>query len=210
MGNIVDLTGQCFGFLEVVSMTNERKHGKVVWLCRCKCENLCKVTSNNLRNGSTVSCGCYSKKILTKSRIKHGLYKSRIYNIYICMKERCYNANATSYQNYGGRGIMVCDEWLGEKGFQNFYVWSMSNGYKDSLSIDRIDVNGNYSPQNCKWSTSIEQNNNTRRNNNITLNGETHTISEWSRIKGLSRNTIVARLRRGWSIEDSLSKFVRS
>ena len=137
------------------------------------------------------------------------MYKSRIYNIYICMKERCYNPNTKSYKDYGDRGIEVCDEWLGEDGFKNFYEWSVANGYDNSLSIDRINVNGNYEPSNCKWSTSTEQNNNTRRNNNITLNCETHTISEWSRIKGLSRNTLVARLRNGWSIEDSLNKPVK-
>ena len=209
MSGIVDLTGQHFGFLEVISMTNERKHGKVVWLCKCECENVCKVTSNNLKNGSTISCGCYNKKNLARCRTKHGLYKSRIYNIYICMKERCYNPNTKSYKDYGDRGIEVCDEWLGEDGFKNFYEWSVANGYDNSLSIDRINVNGNYEPSNCKWSTSTEQNNNTRRNNNITLNCETHTISEWSRIKGLSRNTLVARLRNGWSIEDSLNKPVK-
>lgn len=203
MSKIVDLTGQKFGHLEVLSITTERKHGKVVWLCKCDCGNFHKVISCNLKSGGTISCGCANKMKFPKINYKHGKHKSRIYNIYICMKERCYNPNATSYKDYGGRGIVVCHEWLDD--FTNFYNWAISNGYNDTLSIDRINVNGNYEPSNCKWSTSLEQNNNTRRNNYITLNGETHTVSEWSRIKGIRRCTIVARLRNGWNVDKALN-----
>lgn len=155
MSKILDLTGQKFGFLKVLSITNDRKYGKVVWLCKCECGKEHRVISCNLLNGSTISCGCKNKLNLAKANYKHGLSDSRIYNIYICMKERCYNPKSTSYENYGGRGITVCQEWLDD--FMNFYNWAMENGYSDDLSIDRIDVNGNYEPSNCRWATNYTQ-----------------------------------------------------
>ena len=207
MAKIIDLTGQRFGFLKVVSITDERKHGKVVWLCECDCGNEHKVTSHNLKNGSTISCGCKNKLNLSKANYKHGLSDSRIYNIYICMKERCYNPKATSYENYGGRGIMICERWLGENGFMNFYNWAMVNGYQDNLSIDRIDSNGNYEPSNCRWETSKRQNNNTRKNRIVHYKGEAHSVTEWSEIAGISRSTITTRLNKGLALEDVFENF---
>lgn len=206
MTKIKDLTGEKFGYLEVVSITDERKHGKVVWLCKCSCGNLTRVTSNNLQNGSTMSCGCYSKKVLAQSRVKHGMHNSRIYNIYICMKERCYNPNSKSYLEYGGRGIEICDEWLGESGFQNFCSWAFTNGYEEKLTIDRINVNGNYCSENCRWTTRKVQNNNTRRNRVIQYNGESHSVSEWVEITGINRSTLVTRLNKGLPLEDVFRK----
>lgn len=202
MSKIVDLTGKEFGFLKVLSITNERKYGKVVWLCKCECGKEHKVISGNLINGSTISCGCKNKLNLSKANYKHGLSDSRIYNIYICMKERCYNKNSTSYENYGGRGITICQEWLDD--FMNFYNWSMENGYEDGLSIDRIDSNGNYEPNNCRWETSKTQNNNTRKNRIICYEGKNNSVSEWSRITGIKRSTINARLNRGFSVGKAL------
>lgn len=207
MGKYKDLIGQKFGFLEVVSITDERKHGKVVWLCKCDCGKYVKVSSHNLKNRSTVSCGCYSKKILEQSRIKHGMYKSRIYNIYICMKERCYNTKAKSYSDYGGRGIEICDEWIGENGFQNFCSWALENGYNEKLTIDRINVNGNYCPENCRWTTHKVQNNNTRRNRIVQYNGESHSVSEWAEITGINRSTLVTRLNKGLPLDDVFKKW---
>lgn len=206
MAKIKDLTGKKFGELEVVSITDERKHGKVVWLCKCSCGNLTKVISNNLQNGSTVSCGCYSKKVLEQSRMKHGMHDSRIYNIYICMKERCYNPKSKSYSEYGGRGIKICDEWLGENGFLNFYDWAMQNGYDDNLTIDRKNVDGDYCRENCRWATHKMQNNNTRRNRIIKYQGQSHSVSEWSQITGINRNTLTARLNKGLPLEDVFKK----
>lgn len=201
MSKIVDLSGERFGFLEVLSMTEERKFGKVVWLCKCDCGNLHKVISCNLKNGSTVSCGCKSNARLSKGNYKHGMHKSRIYNIYICMKERCYNPKATSYENYGGRGIRICPEWLGENGFMNFYNWSMEHGYSKELSIDRIDSNGNYEPNNCRWETSKSQNNNTRKNRIINYNGQSHSVSKWAEITGIKRSTLTTRLNKGLPLQ---------
>ena len=123
------------------------------------------------------------------------------------MKARCYNENNPGYPDYGGRGIKVCDQWLGENGFINFYDWAIESGFREGLSIDRIDVNGDYSPDNCRWADVFTQNNNTRRNKNYTWNGETHSLSVWGRIKpnGLGYETLRARLRDGWSVEEAFS-----
>lgn len=119
------------------------------------------------------------------------------------MKSRCYKTYAKEYEDYGGRGILICEEWLAD--FKNFYDWSMLNGYADNLTIDRIDNSQNYEPDNCRWVTRLVQNNNSRHVNYIEFNGERHSIAEWSRIKGMSRNTIVKRLRLGWDIDRVLN-----
>ena len=119
------------------------------------------------------------------------------------MKKRCYNPNYSQFELYGGRGISMCNEW--KENFLSFYNWSMANGYNDKLSIDRIDFNGNYEPNNCKWSTNIEQANNKRNNHFITYNNETHTIAEWERKLGLYKGAVGSRLSRGWSIEKTLT-----
>ena len=120
------------------------------------------------------------------------------------MKERCYNPNRNSYCWYGAKGICVCDEW---DDFENFYDWSMNNGYSDELTIDRIDSNGNYCPENCRWSTDREQANNRSTNRIIEYNGESHTLEEWSRITGIASSTIRMRLDEyKWDVEKSLTK----
>lgn len=134
---------------------------------------------------------------------KDGRKNTRLYGIYNNMKTRCYNARSRSYKNYGGRGVTICAEWRDD--FKAFYDWAIANGYRDDLSIDRIDVNGNYEPNNCRWVTSYVQSNNTRRNNLVTLNGETHTLKEWSDHFGISEKTVRDRLKRGWSVEESFT-----
>jgi hypothetical protein len=110
---------------------------------------------------------------------------------------RCYYTKNKKYKNYGERGIKICDEWLGENGFNNFKAWSLSNGYKENLTIDRKNVNGNYEPSNCRWITNKEQQNNRTNNNILEINGVKHTISKWSDISGLKQNTIYYRFKRG-------------
>ena len=138
---------------------------------------------------------------------KHGMYNTRIYNIYKSMKQRCFNKNCPSYKRYGARGITICDEWIGKNGFMNFYNWSMLHGYSDNLTIDRIDNDANYEPDNCRWADRFIQNNNFSRNKNYTFNGETHSLSVWGRIKpnGLCYETLRSRLRDGWSVEDTFT-----
>lgn len=138
---------------------------------------------------------------------KHGATKTRLFKIWECMKERCYREKHKYFSDYGGRGIAVCDEW--KRSFSAFQDWAIQNGYHDSLSIDRKDVNGDYSPENCRWVTMKAQQNNKRTNHLVCLDGVSHTITEWADILGLNKTTIKERLRSGWSDEDALTKPVR-
>lgn len=132
-----------------------------------------------------------------RNHLKHGLSHTRIDNIYKSMISRCYNKNNNRYERYGGRDIKVCDEWLNDK--TKFFIWAFSNGYKDGLTIDRIKVDEDYSPCNCRWATQKEQQNNRSNTIHLTVDGVTHTISEWSEITGIKRATIWSRLSKGYS-----------
>lgn len=132
----------------------------------------------------------------------HGLCDTRIYRIWKNMKQRCYNPKNPRYNFYGKIGVKVCDEW--KNNFISFYKWSIENGYQDNLTIDRIDVNGNYEPSNCRWITNKEQQFNKHVNHFITYNGETKTLTEWGMELGIDPNTLGTRLSRGWSIEKTL------
>ena len=129
--------------------------------------------------------------------------KSSLYRVFNAMIERCSKPNVKNYHNYGGRGIKVCDEWIGN--YQAFCDWALDNGYKKGLQIDRIDNNGNYEPSNCRWVTPKQNSNNTRFNTLLTYNGETHTMTEWAEITGINLTTLSSRINRGWSIEQSLT-----
>jgi hypothetical protein len=204
--NFIDLTGQTFGRLTVIKEDSVVKE-KTMWLCQCLCGKITKVPTNNLRNGTSSSCGCLRKELLIKRIQKHGMAKAnsahrhRLYKIWSGMKTRCHNKNEKAYKNYGGRGITVCDEWLK---FEPFYEWATKNGYYDTLEIDRIDNNGNYEPSNCRWVTSRENQLNKRNNRLITINGVTKTITEWSELSGINLRSLETRLRLGWSGSDLL------
>lgn len=135
---------------------------------------------------------------------KHGAVGSRLYSIYTGMLKRCRQKTTNGYERYGGRGIGVCDEWKGAHGFEHFRDWAQANGYSENLTLDRIDVNGNYRPDNCKWSTPEEQCNNRRNNVWLEYCGERHTLSQWARILNIPKATLQARYRKGWSTEDVL------
>jgi len=122
----------------------------------------------------------------------------RLYSVYHNMKSRCYLKTFSRYEYYGGRGIKICKEWLGKNGFNSFYNWAVNNGYKNNLSIDRIDNDKDYCPENCHWVTQLEQNNNTRKNHYYTYNGETKTIAQWARQYNVDRYLLNIRIRRGW------------
>jgi hypothetical protein len=169
-------------------------------ICKCDCGTEKIVLTNNLRSGKTLSCGCYRKEYLSELKTNGGKANPRLYAIWCKMKDRCYNRNVKDYKNYGFRNIQVCDEWKND--FPTFLKWSFDNGYEPQLTIDRMDNNGNYSPDNCKWSTRTEQNNNKRNNNFITINGIRKTVTEWAEYSGLSRKTIQSRIKYGWSNED--------
>lgn len=137
-----------------------------------------------------------------KNHYIHGKRKTRLYRIWTNMKTRCINPNDPHFERYGRRGITVCDEWKND--FKAFYDWSMSNGYADDLTIDRIDNNGNYEPSNCRWVTVKEQNQNKRNVILITYDGETHTVTEWARKLNLGHDTIRQRYHKGWTPEQCL------
>lgn len=201
---IQDLTGQKFGRLTVVCRAEDGNgkspSTKVRWLCRCECGNEIAVRHYALLRGNTKSCGCLSKEIHSK---QNGLSSTRLYNVWRGIKKRCYNKNNHAYENYGGRGIYMCDEW--RNNFLSFYNWSIQNGYKEGLTIDRIDNNLGYSPENCRWVTSKAQANNTRSNHIVEYDGKRLTLTQWSEKTGISRDVIKRRLLIGWSAEEALT-----
>lgn len=137
-------------------------------------------------------------------RKTHGMYNTRLYDIWVNMKQRCFNPNDQAYHNYGGRGIAVCDEW--KENFQEFYDWAIANGYGDTLSVDRIDNNGNYCPENCRWTDRNVQNRNRRNNHKLTYNGVSKTVVEWAEEKNMPYELLLNRLNKlGWSVERSLT-----
>lgn len=195
---INDLSGERFGKLLVLRRVENSKNGSAQFLCRCDCGNEVSVKATDLRGGKVMSCGCYKLQCKTK----HLLCGSRLYLVWASMKRRCDNLNNSNSKNYGQRGIVVCEEWSGENGFQNFYDWAMSNGYnpeakRGECTIDRIDVNGNYCPENCRWVDMKTQCNNTRRNRVICYEGETLTISQIAKKYKLKTATLFYHLRKG-------------
>ena len=195
--------GQRFGRLTVIREA-ERQHGHRYILCRCDCGNEKSINLNSLVKGMSNSCGCYRREFIANRNYKHGLTKretkiERLYTIWSGMKYRCCDPNGKGYHNYGGRGITVCDEWIND--YTAFKEWSLNNGYAEDLSIDRIDNDKGYSPDNCRWTTMKVQANNTRVNHRVTYQGETHTLSEWGDILGMSDDLISRRLREGMPLE---------
>lgn len=194
-----DLTGQRFGMLTVIEFAGSNQYRASMWKCKCDCGNEIIVRGEDIRSGKTQSCGCLRSINHFQT---HGESDARLYNIWCGMKKRCNNSNDVSYYNYGGRDILVCDEW---DDFVPFMEWANANGYDDNLSIDRIDNDLGYSPDNCRWATRLEQQNNTRSNAYYEYNGEVHSLADWCRMLNLNYNTIRSRLRYGWSFERAIS-----
>lgn len=189
MSKFIDLTGQKFNKLTVEKRLENAIGGIPVWLCKCDCGNYTKVRGKNLKNGSVKSCGCLLKENAYKT---HGMNNTRLYSIWGSMKSRCNNSRLSSYKIYGGRGITVCDEWA--KDFMTFYNWSMANGYQDNLTIDRIDNNKGYMPDNCRWVTFEQQCNNRRTNIVFEYNGEKHNLMQWCKLLNLDYKFIHNRI----------------
>ena len=178
------------------------KYQNSQWLCLCECGTVTTVRGSHLTSGNTKSCGCLDREAVAKNNYKHGMWNTRLYNIWRKMKDRCNNPKSTSYKYYGERGIKVCKEW---SSFDGFYKWAKNANYNDELTIDRINSSGNYEPSNCRWATVKEQNNNTSKNHFITIGKETRTLQGWAEETGLHRNTILSRLQHGWNPKDVVS-----
>lgn len=210
--DIEDYIGSKYGKLTIVSYDTKKGSNHYV-NCKCDCGNTKSISLYSVKSGRTKSCGCIRKELFKKNKkdkkdlTTHGQTGTRLYSIHRSMKNRCYRKNNNSYHSYGGKGIKICDEWLDD--FMNFYNWAYDNGYDDTLTIDRTDNNGNYEPNNCRWVTKAEQHNNTSRNINITYNGETKTLKQWSESVGINYPSLMSRYKNGWSIEDMLTKTVR-
>lgn len=198
----MNLTGQVISGLEVLRRVENTKQGNTRWECKCVlCGKTKSVSGRNLVKQKTYGCGCDRVNKLIERNTRHGMSGTRIYKEYKNMQTRCTNKNRKEYESYGGRGISVCAEWSGENGFERFMRWSFDNGYDDGLSLDRIDVNGGYSPDNCRWITMKEQASNKRNSIRVTYRGETKTLKEWCELLSLNYNTLYSRLRSGWDIE---------
>ena len=195
----LDLQNKRFGLL-LAKSEPYCKNGHVCYICRCDWGGEKEVRAEALVHGKVKSCGCLLHKPTAQ---KHGMYQTRLYGCWKAMKARCMIKSNIAYDNYGGRGITVCDEWLDD--FRAFESWALTNCYTDELTLDRIDVNGNYEPANCRWATTLEQANNTRRNVRVVFNGESFTIAEWARKSNIDESALRGRLSRGWSIEKALS-----
>lgn len=189
MSELIDLTGKRFGKLIVVCRVQNNKHNQPQWKCVCDCGNETVVVGQKLRKGITKSCGCLVRE--QKTRLTHGMTGTVLHNRWLNMKSRCYNPKNKRYARYGGRGIFVCEEWLD---FQNFYNWAIQNGFSKELSLDRIDNNKGYSPDNCRWATPRQQANNTKRNVFVEYKGERKTVAEWCRELGLDKRIVYSRM----------------
>ena len=206
LGKCDDLTGRVFGRLTVTEFAGRNKNGLACWKCLCSCGNVVAgVRRGNLQSGNTTSCGCYNHETAVSSNTTHGLSGSSEWSIWRAMVDRCTNKSNDAWSRYGGRGIVICDEW---PNFEAFYADMGPRPSRDH-SIDRRDNNGPYAPWNCFWATRLEQANNKSNNVLMTHLGETRTMAQWCTALGLRYNAVWSRKRRGWSDEDALTKPVR-
>ena len=196
--NIKNLIGMKFGRLTVLGLSDKSSR-RTYWDCICDCGKFKTVRSDSLQNGSIKSCGCLKKEQnkINLNRTTHNLSKTRIYKIWQGIKKRTLDTNSINYINYGRRGIELCNEL---KDFENFYNWSIKNGYSENLTIDRIDINGNYEPSNCRWTDLETQCRNRRSNILIRIGNKTKCLTEWCEIFDLDYNTIHARYSRNENI----------
>lgn len=206
MYTAIDISGRRFGRLIVVERVGTIR-GQAAWRCECDCGKTAIVPSHDLKRGSTKSCGCYAADLSRQRLETHGMTKTRIFRIWTGMLSRCSNNKDCAFVFYGGHGISVCDEWRND--FARFHDWSIRNGYKKDLTIDRIDNNGNYCPDNCRWASPRVQANNRRTTRYLTVMCETKTISEWADIYGIKYGTIFCRLKDGWDEEKAVITKVR-
>lgn len=195
MSKFIDLTGQRFGKLLVISYFG-KKEGHPYWNTKCDCGKKSVVYRGSLRNGDTESCGCLFRLMISKNNTTHGKARTLIYKVWVSMKGRCLNLNDKDYKHYGGRGITICDRWM------DFELFYKDMGDPPSrMTLERINTNGNYEPGNCKWATQREQANNKRNNVILSYRGTNLTISQWARRLGIRKDTLRYRILHGWTIQ---------
>lgn len=204
-----DLTGQRFGRLYVAEFLGLRKRPdgrNYAWFrCVCDCGNECEKKGASLTSGKISSCGCLRREISRNKATYHGKSHTKLYGVWQKMRVRCDKPTDPAYHNYGGRGIGYAPEW---KDYKEFHKWAMETGYKEGvgLTLERIDVNKGYTPENCCWDTRKRQSNNKRNNLYFTIDGVTHTLAEWCEIYEVPYGRVEARVQKmGWDIKEALT-----
>lgn len=199
MGKVKDMSGQKINHWTIIRCVGRGKNGGAIFECVCDCGTVRIVSGSSIRSGASTCCGCIRPDQTGKngSNYKHGGRKERLYRVFRGMIDRCENTHDPNYHRYGGRGIKVCDEWRND--YSAFRKWAYENGYiedakKYECTIDRIDNDGDYCPQNCRWTNSIVQSNNRSTNRFVEINGECHTLSEWSRLNNIPKDTLLRRI----------------
>ena len=192
-----------FGRLTAIKEVGRTKSGGALWVCKCDCGGEKVVSSDGLRSGRTQSCGCIKREQNVEMFTTHGEHGTPLHRLWAGIKNRCYNPNEPKYVHYGARGIKVCPEW--ETNYPAFRDWCLANGYSKGLTIERIDVDGDYSPTNCVFATQKTQQNNRRNNHRITYKGETKTLAQWADYLGMTYKMLEHRINRGWGIEDAFT-----
>lgn len=196
----VDLRGKKFGSLLVVEEAGKINGSKSLsWLCLCDCGTKKTILASNLTGGRSLTCGCGQRRASSNTSKTHGFSKTRLYRVYKGIIQRCSNPANPAFRHYGGRGIKMCDQW--RESFVAFREWALTSGYREdsplgTLSLDRIDPNGNYEPSNCRWETIQIQQNNKRNSAFIVIGEEKLTIAQWAKTKGTSSQTLYSKMYR--------------
>lgn len=200
MAKFLDKTGMKIGRLTVIKL-HSKTPKSTMWLCQCECGRQCVVSTKNLRIGHTESCGCLAKEVLKENsqKQKKPYRDTKLYKKWLHIKNRCNRQNKPSSKYYYEKNIRMCDEWLND--FEAFYKWAIDNGYKEGLTIDRMDNSKSYSPDNCRWADYTVQANNRTNNRRIEYKGSVHTLAEWARILDINENKLRNRMKLGWDIE---------
>ena len=208
----IEMEGRKFGELTVVRVAGKAKNNVLLYECLCSCGKVAVVRASNLRSGNTKSCGHLFKEKVRTMHVTHGGSKERLHGVWNSIKGRCYNPNCEAYKNYGGRGIKMCEEW--KSNYESFKKFAIEKGYNENskrgeYTIERIDVNGNYEPDNCILIPIEKQFCNKTNNHVLTFKNETKTVSEFARDYNIQKDTLLERLKAGWSVEDALLTPVR-
>lgn len=196
--------GDRFDRLVVLGLSRRTPQKYFVW-CQCDCGNVKEFCTSDLVSGRVHSCGCFAKEILVK-RGENKIKEKKLHEVFLSIKQRCNNPRSKSYKNYGGRGIKVCDEWGDRKfGYRRFEKWALGNGYREGLSIDRIDNDKGYSPENCRWADWKTQSNNKRTNRVFDVDGAEMTLKQISESFGVPYDLLRLRIKRGWEIKTAIT-----